>query len=210
MAKPLKGNTYECLKTTKDMGPYKNEYFTKGKIYPCEVEGCLTDNEGDKHHRWDDDEFLGKHTFSRTFKLHTLDKRNTPYSDLLNMLNKAGVKDLFIPELNPYMGSTNWMMIIHVHEDDYKIIVQPQHLEGIDTPEEDESIGLIRLLSDTGDDIDFNYWFPAMIMVDGIVTHISSTEFNFGGNGIFDPVDLDDCTPDTTYDDRDVNEDWND
>lgn len=119
------------------------------------------------------------------------------YGDLLSALNKGGVKDLHNSDivLNTSPLNENWMMIIHVHEDDHKVVVQPQHLLGIDTPEEDEYIGLIRLQSDTGDDLDFNYWEPVLIMVDGVVSHISQSEFSFGGNGLYDPVNLDECNP---------------
>ena len=187
---PIKGNTYRCTTTVAEP-TLGTEYYTEGKLYVSEVDSCLTDNEGDEFHLWGDDIELAR-KFSDHFEVVNAMKT---YSDLLNVLNKAGVKDLFIPELNPYMGSTNWMMIIHAHEDDYKVIVQPQHLEGIDTPEDDEYIGLIRLISDTGDDIDFNYWEPVLIMVDGIVSHISQSEFSFGGNGLYDPIDLDECSP---------------
>lgn len=200
--KPQKGKTYIALQDIQDDAPLNTVYYKKGQVYQSDVDGCITDEEGDQHHRWDD-EPCSLRTFSECFapfRANGPEPGKFNYGDLLNALNKGGVKDLhnsaIFEHTSPFHD--NWMMIIHVHEDDYKVVVQPQHLMGIDTPEPDEYIGLIRLTNDTGDDIDFNYWEPVLIMVDGVVTHISQTEFSFGGNGFYDPIDLDDCNNDLT------------
>lgn len=191
---PIKGNTYRCTTTVAEP-TLGTEYYTEGKLYVSEVDSCLTDNDGDEFHLWGDDIELAR-KFSDHFEVVNAMKTMN-YGDLLEDLNKGGVKDLHSYDilLNTSPLSENWMMIIYVQEDDHQVVVQPQHLLGIDTPEEDEYIGLIRLQSDTGDDLDFNYWEPVLIMVDGVVSHISQTRFSFGGNGLCDPVDLDECNP---------------
>lgn len=107
---------------------------------------------------------------------------NAPYNfgDLLNLLNKAGVTDLHNPNHQEYHSSTKWVMVIKLEEDETMCAVTPDMLLSIDTPEEDEAIGLIRLLDidEDGDtDIDFNYWAPILISVEGIITHVDVNEF---------------------------------
>lgn len=113
------------------------------------------------------------------------------YAGLLNGLNKAGLCHLHHEGLNQYMDSENWSMLIFCREDECLLYVLPHHLLGIDTREEDEEIGLIRMEDVNGDDIDFNYWYPVMITVDGVVTHKedNSQPLLFGGNLTgFDPL----------------------
>ena len=48
-----KGEKYKCIKTVVMDGSNKIAYL-EGKTYPCEVTGCLTNEEGDTEHYWGD------------------------------------------------------------------------------------------------------------------------------------------------------------
>lgn len=66
MAEPIKGKKYECIQDVNDL-------YTKGKIYTSEQDGCITDNNENQSHFWDDsieDEFGESYDFqfSSTFK----------------------------------------------------------------------------------------------------------------------------------------------
>ena len=47
-----KGEKYKCIKTVIMDGDDEIAYI-EGKIYPCEQDGCITDEQGDKKHGWD-------------------------------------------------------------------------------------------------------------------------------------------------------------
>lgn len=112
------------------------------------------------------------------------------YSQLLNELNKGGFCDLHHEGLEPYLNSTSWSLLIHLELDDAMLLVQPHLFQGIDTPEEDETVGLIRLYEDHGTiDVDYNYWMPVMLIVDNVVTHFSEDyDLMFAGNGMFETL----------------------
>ena len=52
--KPEKGKWYKCIRTVemKDDGEI---VYIEGKTYPSEINGCITDEDGDKNHYWDVD-----------------------------------------------------------------------------------------------------------------------------------------------------------
>lgn len=60
-----RGEKYKCIKTV-IMDDDDEVAYIKGKTYPCEQDGCITDEQGDKVHDWDTsawDENLWKRYF---------------------------------------------------------------------------------------------------------------------------------------------------
>ena len=49
-----KGENYKCIQDVV-MDDDNILAYIEGKIYPCEVTDCLTDEQGDKLHSWDID-----------------------------------------------------------------------------------------------------------------------------------------------------------
>ena len=47
-----KGEKYKCIESV--VMEHENEFaYIEGKTYPCEQDGCITDEQGDKEHIWD-------------------------------------------------------------------------------------------------------------------------------------------------------------
>lgn len=48
-----KGEKYKCIETVVMDDPDGTIAYIKGKIYPCEKDGCITNEQDDKEHVWD-------------------------------------------------------------------------------------------------------------------------------------------------------------
>lgn len=88
------GQKYYC-KETVVMDGSNTVAYKKGNIYPCQMDGCITDEQGEIEHIWEDayDEFEDMEMFNRHFELMIEFPANDIFSEVFGINGARSIMD---------------------------------------------------------------------------------------------------------------------